>query len=119
MKKDVVKTCVLVCAILALMLVIFLVVGNIKYGVENFSRNSLIKNDPTVTILFNRFDGNTMFRKASVESNELTSKEKIEYILENLTDGDYETKNIKPQKNTCNIDANISFKSINGKCNIM
>lgn len=119
MKKDVAKTCILVCSTLAIMLIIFLIVGNVKYGVELLTRNTLIENDPTVSILFERVNGNTKLRRSSIENNKLTSEEKIKYILETLSKDDYEISSIKPQKIVCEVNDKISFNANDGKCKLM
>lgn len=119
MKKDIAKTCILVCSVLVIALILLFIIGNIKYNVELLTRNKLIENDPTVKILFDRINGETVLRKAKLKTSDLTNEEKIIYIVENLNKDDYEVKKVKTLKNVCTINENISFNIEKGDCEIL
>ncbi len=119
MKKDIEKTCILVGIVLAIITIIFFIVGNVKYGAQLLTRNSLVENDPTVVVLLDRMSNLKELRQASVINTELQNEEIIKYVLDNLTESDYEIKKVKPKKIVCEVNNTIAFNAINGKCEII
>lgn len=119
MKKDIAKTCILVCSTLVIILILFFIIGSIKYNVELLIRNELIENDPTVKILFDRINGDTTLRKAKLKISDLTDDEKIIYILENINKEDNEIEKVKSTKKVCTIKENVSFNVEKGDCEIL
>ena len=85
---DMIKTSIVVVVILILMAIVFLVIGNIKYDKENIPRNELIESEPTVSLLFDRIENQTINRKAKLINDEMSTVEVTKYILENLDDKD-------------------------------
>lgn len=117
--KDVKKTVILVGIILAIIVVIFLIVGNFKYGTQLLTRTKLTQSDPTVSLLLTRIENSSNLRRASLSTEELTSEEIIKYVLDIVSEEDYSVKNIKPKKILCEVNNNISFNAIGGKCSVL
>lgn len=116
--KDVIKTAVLVCIILLILVIVFVVLGRVKYEVEKLSRVDLSNNDPTVRILYNRVKNNTGLRKAYLSNDNLTSSEIIKYFIDNHDDDDIDKKVYEAKKITCQITDTIDFTTSTGKCNV-
>lgn len=116
---DMIKTSIVVVVILILMAIVFLVIGNIKYDKENIPRNELIENEPTVSLLFDRIENQTINRKAKLINDEMSTVEVTKYILENLDDKDKNIKKYKGNKEFCVINSNILFETNANECNVL
>lgn len=115
--KDVTKTCILVGIVLLAMIIILFVVGNIKYGTQLLTRNTLAENDPSIKLLMEQIDKTNGLRRASLDNNDLNSEEIIKFTLENATAEEYTEKNIKAKKISCEVTGAITFSVDEGsKC---
>lgn len=111
MKRDFIKTTICVLIVMIVLVVVFFIVGNAKYGIELLTTKQLDFKDPTVKVLYDRVKDKTDLRKASLVTNEMSSKEIIEYVLDNLTKDDYSSKTVKPEKIICEVTKTIHFTS--------
>jgi len=109
--KDVAKTILLTGIILVILVLVFIISGNVKEGVISLSRTELAENDPTVTILYERVKDNTELRKAHLVNTELSSDEIITFVFDNIAKEDYSVKKIEPTKIICQVTDTISFTS--------
>lgn len=109
--KDLIKTGVSVLVVILILIVVFFIVGNAKYGIEIFNTINLDLKDPTTKLLYERIKDTTNFRKADMKVSSLNSQEIIPYIILNLDKDDYTTKKIEPEKIVCEVTDTIKFTS--------
>ena len=109
--KDVIKTSVTVLVVMIILVVVFFIVGNAKYGIEILSTTNLDLKDPTTKLLYERIKDTTSFRKADMKVSSLNSEEIIPYIILNLDKDDYSTKTVEPEKIVCEVTGTIKFTS--------
>ncbi len=115
--KDLLNTCI----IIGIIIIVFSVVvfGQKTSNAEASSkRTDLIKSDPTVSLLLPKIDNYKYLRRANINNDSLSSRDIIEFTLDNIDKGDYEKKDMKPTKVTCQITRKLDFITDNGKCNI-
>ena len=118
MKRDFIKTTICVFIVMIALVVVFFIIGNAKYGIELLTTKQLDYKDPTVKVLYDRIKDKTDLRKASLVTSEMSSKEIIEYVLDNMTKDDYSSKTVKPEKIICEVTKTIRFTS-NKSCKIV
>lgn len=115
--KDILKTIVLTGILVIICLIVFVVLGKVRYSVEMLSRTELDLTDPTVTILKDRITSNDYLRKAKMIPSELSDEELIEFTLNNLNNSDYTTMQVEPVKINCQVTDKIFFTS-GSTCNL-
>ena len=106
--KDLLKTCI----IIGIIIIVFSVVvfGQKTSNAEASSkRTDLIKSDPTVSLLLPKIDNYKYLRRANINNDSLSSRDIIEFTLDNIDKGDYEKKDMKPTKVTCQITRKLDF----------
>ena len=113
--KDVIKTSVTVLVVMIILVVVFFIVGNAKYGIEILSTTNLDLKDPTTKLLYERIKDTTSFRKADMKVSSLNSEEIIPYIILNLDKDDYSTKTVEPEKIVCEVTGNGVVMFVVGK----
>lgn len=109
--RDVIKTGIVVIAVLFIMCFVFFIVGNAKYGIELLTTTKLDEKDPTVQILYERIKDSTDLRKAKLVSADLTSDELIRLVIDNITEDDYKIKKVEHEKIICQVTSTIKFTS--------
>ena len=115
--KDLLKTCI----VIGIIIIVFSVVvfgQKTSNAQETEKRSELIKSDPTVSLLLPKIDDYKYLRRANINNQTLSSKDIIEFTLDNISKDDYDKKNVKPNKVTCQVTGKIDFITDNGKCNI-
>lgn len=115
--KDVIKTGITVLVVLLILVIVFFIVGNAKYGIEILNTTNLDLKDPTTKLLYERIKDTTNFRKADMKVSSLKSDELIPYIIINLSEDDYSTKTVEPEKIVCEVTSTIKFTS-SKKCKV-
>lgn len=116
--RDLIKTVIVTAVILICIALAFLIVSNVEQGIELLTRTDLPKNDPDVKILYEQIEDNTDLRKANLVVKELSNKEIIELVMNNLTKNDYTIKTIEAEKIVCQVTDSISFNTEEDKCRI-
>lgn len=117
--RDLIKTIIVVGILLLIGFISIFIVGNFEYGVELLTKSNLTFNDPKVSLLYKRIDGNNDFRKASLVNTELSDEEITKAILDNIKEDDYTKKNVKVEKITCEVAKGITFTTDSDKCKII
>ena len=115
--KDLLKTCI----VIGIIVIVFSVVvfgQKTSNANVNPSKSELIKSDPTVSLLLPKIEDYNYLRRANINNQSLTSRDVIEFTLDNISKDDYDKKNVKPTKVTCQVTGKIDFITDNGKCNI-
>ena len=116
--KDVIKTIVLTSIIIIVGIITFFIITRVEKGIESLSRTELPLRDPDVTLLYDKIANNTNLRKASMNVQDLSNKEIIELVIDNISKKDYEKKTIKAEKIVCQVTKTIAFTTEDKKCNI-
>lgn len=117
--KDVAKTVIVVGIIIIVILFIYGIVGNLHYGVELLTRTQLSDNDPTIGILMERVEANNSLRRAKLVNTSLTSKEIIEFTLDNMNESDYNKITVASEKIVCTVNDLVRFNSNDSSCEII
>ncbi len=109
--KDLLKTIIVVSLSIIIIVVAYFISGNIKHGVELFTRATISESDPTIGILMERVESINHLRRAKLVNTDLTSEEIIRFTLDNMTESDYSTMNVEPYKIVCYVSDRVTFNS--------
>lgn len=118
MKRDAIKTIIVTFVILISLGIAFLIVANIEQGIEMLTRTDAPLSDPDVKLMYESIEDNIYLRRASLDVNDLTDKEIIELVMDNLTKDDYTKKTVEAEKIVCQVTKKISFNTEEKKCTI-
>lgn len=117
--KDLVKTGIVLGIVFFIILIYFLIIGNVENGVNFFTRTNLTKEDAKVVPLFERINGNNSLRKAKLVNEDLTSDDVVFYVFDHLKEDDYKVKKYEAEKIVCRVTDTISFNTESKNCNVL